>query len=368
MDADWAARSKMRGEEITAVSETISILTNDEANDTLTKGGVFIQLRANAMKEEATRAEVLKFLVDAGKRLNSPRVAYLATSMRFDPFGKMRDSIDNMVGSLGKEKDDEIHHKDECVDDLSENDKESTEKHEIRHDLETEINNLNADEAQLTDEQKRLIQEIADSQLQMKQASANREKENKDFQEMVADQRATQAILSKAVSKLGEFYNRKAALLQTKTKNKVPGEASSPMPEGLGEYKKSGGGGAMAMIQQIISDSKAAEQDAIVSELDAQKSYEAFVQDTNKSIKKKQQAIAADAEDLAEDEVEEAHDEADKRATEGEILKLADMNKAIHGGCDFTLNNFDARQSARDQETEALKQAKAIFSGAGFGR
>jgi len=140
------------------------------------------------------------------------------------------------------------------------------------------------------------------------------------------------------------------------------------MPAGFGEYKKSSGGGAMAMIQQIISDSKATEQDAIASELDAQQAYEAFVQDTNKSIRKKKESIAADDENLAEDQVEESRDETDKRSTEGEILKLGDMNEAIHQACDFTLNNFEARQNSRDQETEALKQAKAIFSGAGFGR
>merc|ERR550514_1685882 len=128
----------------------------------------------------------------------------------------------------------------------------------------------------------------------MKMASANREQENKEFRQVAADQQATRAILQKAVDKLGEFYNRKAALRQ----HKVPGEASSPMPEGFSEYKKAGGGGAMAMIQQIIADSKATEQDAIASELDAQQAYEAFVQDTNKSIRKKKESIAADDENL----------------------------------------------------------------------
>jgi len=44
------------------------------------------------------------------------------------------------------------------------------------------------------------------------------------------------------------------------------------------------------------------------------------------------------------------------------------MNGALHEGCDFTLDNFEVRQEAREGEVEALKQAKAIFSGAGFGR
>lgn len=34
--------------------------------------------------------------------------------------------------------------------------------------------------------------------------------------------------------------------------------------------------------------------------------------------------------------------------------------------CDFVLNNFEVRQSARDEEVEALRQAKATLSGAKF--
>merc|ERR1719420_2789216 len=138
------------------------------------------------------------------------------------------------------------------------------------------------------------------------------------------DQRATQAILQKAVDRLGEFYNKKAALLQ------VPGEASSPMPEGFSDYKKGNGGGALAMINDIIADSKATEKDAIVTELDSQSAYEAFIKDTNKDIKAKQVSINQDEEDKAQDEVQETRDEGDKRHTVQEILALGDMSKSIH--------------------------------------
>ena len=63
-------------------------------------------------------------------------------------------------------------------------------------------------------------QQISDAQIEMKKASENREKENKEFQQTVADQRATQEILKKAMERLGEFYNKKAALAQT---GQVPG-------------------------------------------------------------------------------------------------------------------------------------------------
>merc|ERR1719321_773502 len=79
------------------------------------------------------------------------------------------------------------------------------------------------------------MQEIKDTQIEMKKASENRESENKEFQETVAYQRATQEILKKAVERLGEFYNKKAALAQT---GQVPGAAAPPPPPGFGEYKK----------------------------------------------------------------------------------------------------------------------------------
>jgi len=36
----------------------------------------------------------------------------------------------------------------------------------------------------------------------------------------------------------------------------------------------------------------------------------------------------------------------------------------MHQSCDFILENRDIRQTGRDEETEASKQAKAILSGA----
>merc|ERR1719240_1229514 len=53
MDEDWAARTKMRGEEIAAVSETIPFLTDDDARDLMSKSLGFVQLRAQSQRESA---------------------------------------------------------------------------------------------------------------------------------------------------------------------------------------------------------------------------------------------------------------------------------------------------------------------------
>merc|ERR1719407_268944 len=98
----------------------------------------------------------------------------------------------------------------------------------------------------------------------------------------VADQRATQKLLTAALNILKGFYAKKAALIQ------VQEPAGPPPPAGFEAYKKNAAaGGVMGMIQQIINDAKAMESETIRSEEDAQKAYEDFVKDTNNSIEEK---------------------------------------------------------------------------------
>jgi len=49
-----------------------------------------------------------------------------------------------------------------------------------------------------------------------------------------------------------------------------------------------------------------------------------------------------------------------------EAEKLSTYNAELHSSCDFLLKNFDLRQAARQEEMDALAQAKAILSGADF--
>merc|ERR1712127_141459 len=142
--------------------------------------------------------------------------------------------------------------------------------------------------------------EIAEMQLQMKRAGEDRERENKEFQMTVADQRETQRLLKAALSVLQDFYG-KAALIQRQKQE----PAGPPPPPGFEAYKKNAAsGGVMGMIQQIINDAKAMEAEAIRSEEDAQKAYEDFVKETNGSIEAKSKAIINKSEEKAEAEAE----------------------------------------------------------------
>merc|ERR1719152_421739 len=144
--------------------------------------------------------------------------------------------------------------------------------------------------------------------------------------------------------------------------------AGPPPPPGFKEYGKQSGaaGGVMALIQNIINDAKAMEAAAIKDEEDSQKAYEVFVQDSNKSIEEKETEITNKSELKAEKEGVKTEKEQDLEETMKTLEQLSSTNADLHKDCDYTLKNFDIRQTARDQEIEALKQAKAILSGAKF--
>merc|ERR1719152_914340 len=120
------------------------------------------------------------------------------------------------------------------------------------------------------------------------------------------------------------------------------------------------------MIQQIINDAKAMEAESIKSEEDAQKAYEDFVKETNASIEEKSKEIVNKSEEKAKAEADKTQAEEDKANVMIELEQLSNENADLHKACDFVMKNFEIRQTARDEEIEALKQAKAILSGAKF--
>jgi septal ring factor EnvC (AmiA/AmiB activator) len=275
----------------------------------------------------------------------------------------VKKAIDDMVAQLLKEKEDEIKHKDFCVEEFNTNELQTEKKERAKQDLTAKIEDLEMTIKQLTEAIDQLKAEVAEMQVQLKRAGEDREKENKEFQMTVADQRATQKLLTAALNILKGFYEKKAkaALLQTQQ------PAGPPPPPGFEAYKKNAAaGGVMGMIQQIINDAKAMEAETIRSEEDAQKAYEDFVKDTNNSIEEKSKDIVNKSESKAKAEADLVEAKENKEAVMLELEQLSNYKAELHSSCDFVMKNFEIRQTARDEEIEALKQAKAILSGAKF--
>jgi len=309
------------------------------------------------------RSRASKLLAAVAKKLNSPRLATLATQVRLDAFTRVKKAIDDMVAQLLQEKADEIKHKDFCVDEFNTNQLQTEKKEREKQDLLAKIDDLEMTIKQLTEAIDGLKAEIAEMQVQLKRAGEDREKQNKEFQTTVADQRMTQKLLQAALKILQGFYDKKAAAALVQKQEPV----GPPPPPGFEAYKKNeAAGGVMGMIQQIINDAKAMESEAIRAEEDAQKAYEDFVKETNASIEAKSKDIVNKSETKAKAEGDLVQANEEKESVMLELEQLSNYNAELHQSCDFVLKNFEIRQTARDEEVEALRQAKAILSGAKF--
>merc|ERR1719269_46376 len=197
-------------------------------------------------------------------------------------------------------------------------------------------------------------------------AGEDRELENKDFQQVVADQRETQQLLSKALNVLKGFYDKAFVQAEHKAGGKQP--AGPPPPPGFKTYEKSSGaGGVMGMLEQIISETKTMEADAVKAETDAQKAYESFVKDTNASMEEKTRDITNKSEEKAVAEADKVAEEEALATALNEQQELMNENADLHKSCDFTLDNFDARQAALEQEMDGLREAKSVLAGSSLG-
>eukprot|EP00397_Hematodinium_sp_SG-2012_P027725 GEMP01029148.1.p1 GENE.GEMP01029148.1~~GEMP01029148.1.p1 ORF type:complete len:667 (+),score=210.48 GEMP01029148.1:225-2225(+) len=357
-DAEWEERQKARQEEIMAVSQALSVLSNDDAHDLFSKSfNQFLQLTAPTKRHEA--ANVLL-------AVHSPRLTAMATSVKLDAFKKVFEAIDQMVTQLQKEKEDEIKHRDWCINELHTNEKDTQRVARDKERTEVLIADLSTTIKTMGAEVDALSAEITEMQIQFKRAGEDREKENSDFQATVADQREVQKLLQQALNVLKSFYARGHGFLQ-----KAPDEPKSlkgaPAPEGFGEYRKSeASGGVLVMIQQIIGDAKAMEADATRAEADAQAAYESFVKQTNLSVAAKSKSIDNKKEEKAKSQVDKTDGKVNLEAHTVQLEQLSNAAGDVHKSCDFIVKNFEVRQTARDEEVSALRQAKAILSGAKF--
>merc|ERR1719337_277373 len=105
-----------------------------------------------------------------------------------------------------KQKEDEIKLKDFCVAELNSNERDTASKNRDKQDAEVKIADLEETIGKLTEEIEELDAAIAEASLQLKHAGEDREKENAEFQTTVADQRATQKLLTAALDILKGFY------------------------------------------------------------------------------------------------------------------------------------------------------------------
>merc|ERR1719428_2471768 len=367
-DKEWEERSKTRALEIAAVGETIKILTDEDAHDLFASTMSFLQLsstRRTLSRQEFTREQASRILLRQSTKSGRRALVQLSASVRLDAFKKVEDEINGMISDIEQESADEVALKDKCKKEFHKNDMDTMEIDETIKDLTTKINDLASTIDTLEKEIAALKAEIVETTINVQRSNELRVKSNKEFQSAVADQRATQAILKKALDRLSKFYDEQFLQLKAKhrhTLKQEPGAAAPPPPPSptAGEYKSNGGAGSvMTMIEGIITDAKEMEKESIKDEQDAEAAYQSFLKESFASIEAAQRAVTNKVEEKATAESAKTGAEGDKADTESTKEALAKTRADLHSSCDYIMENFDARETARKSEIEGLQNTLA---------
>eukprot|EP00928_Gymnodinium_smaydae_P009845 TRINITY_DN13682_c1_g1_i1.p1 TRINITY_DN13682_c1_g1~~TRINITY_DN13682_c1_g1_i1.p1 ORF type:complete len:782 (-),score=272.40 TRINITY_DN13682_c1_g1_i1:93-2438(-) len=381
LDSQWEERSRTRSMETKAIAETLVILTEDDNREQLAKSSApsFVQLgeQVSGRSLRARAAAVLRGdaaspTFDASDLLaawdrrgaasstSAPRarLTALASMVQLDSFTKVKAMMDKLVADMKEEQAEEVKFKSYCQKEFRENEKAVHAKSNEKKDLAAKMEQLETLIGKLGGEIKDHEAEITSTKTEVKRASQTREEENAAFQMTVADQRAMQAILKKALARLEDFYKKgpgAEALLQ---------RAQQTPPVQFNKYKANAGSApVMGLLEQIIGDSSSLEKEAIKDEYTAQADYEKFVKDSNAMIKQLSEAVTEKTKAIASSREEQTTARSSHESAVGELESLAAYEADLHRQCDFVLANFDIRQQARLQEMESIAKAKAILSG-----
>jgi len=365
-DRLYQARVAMRQEEIQAVNKAVSFLDSDEAKDLFSRTMSFLQQRSLNMRERDLRPKLVKVLSAAAKQFqHDKRLAVIAVKARIDAFAKVRQTVEEMIAKLEEEQEQEVKHRDFCVQEFNSNDRDMESKTRDKADLEAKMDNLKVLMDELTSAIEQLKAEVSVLQIQLKKAGEEREKQNKDFQLVVGDARATQTVLKASLKVLQKFYNSgDASLIQVVAHQ--PDFGGPPQQFDEPAKKGAAGAGVMQLIQNVIDEAAQMEKEAIHAETVSQQAYEDFVIDSNTSYEVLLKDIMNKSKEKAEAEGDMVESNQEHREVNNEIKELNFAKDDLHYSCDYTMKNFAGRQAARADEVEALRQAIAMFSGGSF--
>lgn len=379
-DEEYNRRLAVRTEEIRALAETLKILAADEARATFSRSSLgnaslsFVQKavsdagRSESQLEAQDRAaeRAMQRIAKVAQKHKDWALVSLAVRTRLDSFTEVVEVMDKMLAELQAQQKQEYQQWESCKTNIDGTEDDITVKTQEKKDLDEVHTSLVDKLATLSTDTETLKKEVAEDERSLKDAGEDRKAENQLYQTSVMDQRAAVNILKKALERLKAFYAAEGAFAQTQQE---PGAAAPPPPPAGRAYEKSAGAsGVLQVIMKIISDAESTEKELDVSENAAQNRYAEIVRDLTASIEANRNAIEEKASQTASTEVEKSETDEAQLSNGEELEGLGRLLKSHHLECDFLLKYFDIRQQARAEEVDAITDAKAILSGADFGK
>jgi septal ring factor EnvC (AmiA/AmiB activator) len=376
------ARVKTRNEELIAIHDTIKILNDDDALELFKKtlpGASSALVQVDSKSNEAVRKAMLVLRKgeqntekDSGADLRFLELALMGRKVDFSKVLKM---IDDMVVILKQEQVDDDAKVEYCNMQLDNTKDKAKGLTKSIQDIEVDVDEKTNTISTLKDDLKALNKGIAELDRLVADATQQRKEENEEFTQLISNDMAAKELLAFAKNRLQKFYNPKqykapktgeadTEFIQIISKQ----DPGAPPPTFEKGYKKSGeeSGGVVGMIDLLVRDLDKEMTQAETQEELGQKAYEGLMNDSAEKRAKDVKSVQVKESGKADNEEMKTAAEGDLKGKKSEFMAVEQYITQLHAECDWLLQNFDLRKSARAEEMDALKSAKAVLSGANF--
>merc|ERR1719453_1094437 len=351
---EFDALSKVNAEEIQAISETIEMMSGDDALElfkkTLPAAPAFLQVSAGMrlhqrVARSAPQTKVLMLQTRSGKDMNKI----------------VQDIIAKMIANTEKKQADDDAKREFCLAEMAKTEREEKALTAKVGDLESDVAKQEDTIASLTAEIAALQQGLLDLDKSVAEATEQRKAEHAESLSTAASNQAALELLGMAKNRLMKFY-------QPSLYKAPPTTTVVDSPYGFvqvsSNYKKEDASGVLAMIDQIVRDVETEMSEAKHDEEVAQKDYE-------KAMKEATGKRAADSKLIVEKTDVKAVEGTNLMSTRESLSATRDQLRAaqkqinyLHGSCDELLANYDEKKKERAAENDVLEEQAQTLAGA----
>jgi len=317
--------------------------------------------RHNSADPDAAKNAVMELLHAQGTKLHSTLLISLANQIKADPFAKVKKLIQDLIERLLAEAADEANQKGWC-------DKATADAEQKRTYAVEKIAELNAGSAELeatigklNEELEVLGEEIPDLENKQEEATSMRKEETAENQATVMEAEAGLEAVNEAIDILDKFYKtaaKESVDLGLVQKGPLDDAPDSGFDNGEA-YTGAGGesGGILGMLDVIKSDFERTVSVTNKAESSNEKEYQKFMKESSISLVEKQMAeeLKTKQRDDALEELESADEDL---RSQTDILKVAIRELLeLKPTCVDTGMSYEERVARREDEIESLKKA-----------
>jgi len=366
---NWAQRQESASAEMGAINKAIEILSEGvrvlllqsgvkSKNDNLAQYDDDDDKPAAATDAPA-RSKLVQKLKDMSHKFGSYALMEMAGSAAMDPFVKIRGLIEDMIGKLLKEAQEEATQKAFCDEEMGKSNKAIEEKTLTLDKLQSRLDKASARKAELTQAVKDLEAEIASLDASVAEATKIRNAEHETYLKASKDFGDAAAATEKAIKVLKDFYDN-ASLLQTGAMTAAASEFKAPE---FGEAKGGAGGVIISILEMSNEDFVKLHSETEANEAEAAETYEKLMNDSTASKAAKQAEVKASLSEIKSLTVTLENTGEDHSMTSQELAAVNEYVEKLKPQCEEKVMSYAEKKARREAEIAGLKEALEILAG-----